>query len=77
VTRPTDLEKLERALGWRVYDGAEFDARVRPLLANLIEHRGGSEAEAEAILDHRERITTDDIELMVTGIEALDARSGR
>ena len=75
--RPSDLEKLERSLGWRTYDAAEFDARVRPLLGELIRHRGGTEADVEDILARSHRVTTADLERMVTGIEALGRRAGR
>jgi hypothetical protein len=70
-TRPSDLEKLERSIGWKAYDGAEFDARVRPLLADLVRHRGGTESDVEAILTHTARVTTGDIERIVDHIEAL------
>lgn len=69
--RPSDLERLERALGWRSYEAAEFDVRVRPLLDDLVRHRGGSEREADAILSHGERVTTEDIRRMVSRIESL------
>ena len=69
--RPTDLEKLERSLGWKVYDGAEFDARVRPLLEDLARHRGATNPESAALLDHGPRVVTTDLERVVTDIEAL------
>ena len=75
--RPSDLEKLERSLGWRTYDAAEFDVRVRPLLGDLIRHRGGSEADVDAILVRSERVTTADLDRMVTRIEALRRGSSR
>ena len=76
AARPSDLEKLERSLGWRTYESAEFDVRVRPLLSDLIRHRGGSEADVEEILGHHERITTPDLDRMVGRIEALRKGAG-
>ena len=37
--RPEDLARLERALGWGVYEPADFEVRVRPLLRSLIAGR--------------------------------------
>lgn len=69
--RPSDLEKLERSLGWKVYEGAEFDVRVRPLLADLARYRGATDEETHALLRHGERVTTTDLDRMVAAIEGV------
>ena len=34
-SRPSDLEALERILGWRLYSPEEFDHRLRPLIVRI------------------------------------------
>lgn len=42
TARPSDLEAIERALGWRSYSGPEYDHRVRPVLRRAAAARLGS-----------------------------------
>ena len=37
--RPSDLEELERALGWGSYPRRDFDHRVRPVLERMLAYR--------------------------------------
>ena len=37
--RPSDLEQLERVLGWGKYSPGDFNYEVRPLLRRLVAHR--------------------------------------
>lgn len=37
--RPSDLEHLERVLGWGQYSPGDFNYEVRPLLRRLVAHR--------------------------------------
>jgi hypothetical protein len=37
--RPSDLEQLERVLGWGQYSPGDFNYEVRPLLRRLVAHR--------------------------------------
>lgn len=37
--RPSDLEAIERAVGWRKYSRRDFELRVRPLLRRLIAYK--------------------------------------
>jgi hypothetical protein len=73
--RPADLEKLERALGWRSYSGAEYDHRVRPVLRRVAAARSGrAEPTPSLAILMSDRATegavrTSDIELIVAEIE--------
>ena len=51
VERPADLQALERAFGWRIYSGAEYDHRLRPVLKRAARSRLGVSNPPPAIAD--------------------------
>jgi len=75
--RPTDLEKLERSLGWMSYSAAEYDNRVRPVLRRAASSRLGQADPPPALTQLMSEVptegsvTTSDIEAIVTQIERL------
>jgi hypothetical protein len=74
TARPEDLERLERALGWRTYSPQDFDYEVRPLLRQLIVHNARSRRGVELIPDATAGtgVIDDELVAVAAGVPAED-----
>lgn len=78
IERPADLQALERAFGWRVYSGAEYDHRIRPTLRRVTRSRLGVSDVPQELSDlmsdrpTSDSVRTAQIAATVSQIEGLD-----
>lgn len=75
--RPSDLEQLERVLGWGRYSPGDFNYEVRPLLLRLVTHRlvESHGVDADARPDAARALLSDDLWELV--VAKLPPETGR